>query len=138
MHTCILVANDGDIYDVLYPWSSYDDSSSGRQPHAKFDWFGIGGRFEGALRLKQPRKLRKFFSLLPAGETRQACVAKKLEIAQQALLAEPPAALFFRGALYESPLLADGQALANWKAEFRERFAEIPDDITLQIVDAHS
>jgi hypothetical protein len=30
------------------------------------------------------------------------------------------------------------EALAKWQAEFRLRFAEIPDDTTLQIVDAHS
>jgi hypothetical protein len=138
MHTCILVADNGDIYDVLYPWSDYDNDPNARQPHAKFDWFGIGGRYAGALPLKQPRMLSKFFGLLPPGESRRVSVAKKSEIDLQVFLAEPPAALFFRGSLYESPLFAQGEALEKWQAEFRDRFAQIPDDITLQIVDAHS
>ena len=48
------------------------------------------------------------------------------------------AALFFQGVLYESPFFAEGETLAKWQTEFRERFASIPDDTTLQIVDAHS
>jgi len=46
--------------------------------------------------------------------------------------------LLYRGTLYESPKFAEGEALQKWQAEFRERFAEIPDDIILQIVDAQS
>jgi len=138
MHTCILVADDGDIYDVLYPWSNYDNDPNGRQPHANFDWFEIGGRYQGALPLKHPRKIRKFFGLLPAGESTRVSVAKKSEIDQRAFLAEPPVALFFQGNLYQCPLFAEGEALKKWQVEFRERFAQVPDDITLQIVDAHS
>jgi hypothetical protein len=39
--------------------------------------------------------------------------------------------------LYECPLFAEGAALAKWQAEFRQRFAELPDETILQIVDAH-
>ena len=136
MHTCLLVADDGDIYEVLNRFANYDGESS--NPDAKFDYFGIGGRYEGALPLKQPRRLRRFFGLLPIGHTTRVSVAKKSEIDQKTFLVEPPAALFFRGQIYESPLFAEGEALAEWQAEFRRRFAEIPDDTTLQIVDAHS
>lgn len=136
MHTCVLVADDRDIYDALDRFTKYDYEEP--KPDSKWDFFGIGGRFEGALPLKQPRKLRRLFGLLPAGQTSRVSVAKKSEIDQQAFLAEPPVALFFRDQLYECPLFAEGEALAKWQAEFRQRFAQIPDDTTLQIVDAHS
>jgi hypothetical protein len=45
---------------------------------------------------------------------------------------------FFRDRLYECPLFAKGEAIARWQADFRRLFNEIPDDTTLQIVDAHS
>jgi hypothetical protein len=136
MHTSVLVADDRDIYDALDRFTKYDHEPP--KPDSKWDFFGIGGRFEGALPLKQPRKVRRFFGLFPAGQTNRASVAKKFEIDQQAFLADPPAALFFRDQLYECPLFAKGEALAKWQAEFRQWFAEIPDDTTLQIVDAHS
>ena len=136
MHMCVLVADDRDIYDALHRFTKYDHEPL--KPESKWDFFGIGGRFEGALPLKQPRKLRRFFGLLPAGQTSKASVAKKSEIDQQAFLTEPPTALFFRDKLYVCPLFAKGEVLQNWQAEFRKRFAEIPDDTTLQIVDAHS
>jgi hypothetical protein len=136
MHACILVADDGNIYEVLDHFANYDGASS--NPEAKFDYFGIGGRFEGALPLKQPRKLRKFLGLLPTGRTTRVSVARKSEVDQHAFLAEPPVGLFFRGKLYECPLFAEGEALTRWQDEFRRRFAEIPDDTLLQIVDAHS
>ena len=136
MHTCVLVADDRDIYEALDRFTNYDDEEP--KPDSRWDYFGIGGRFEGALVLKQPRRLRQFFGLLPAGHTSRVSVAKKSEIDQEALLADPPAALFFAEHLYECPLLADGETLARWHAEFRERFSEVPDETTLQIVDAHS
>ena len=136
MHTCVLVAHDGDIYYALDRFANYDGDEP--KPDARWDYFGIGGRYDGALPLKQPRQLRRLFGLLPAGSTRQVSVAKKFEVDQEAFLAEPPAALFYRGQLYECPLFAEGEALSVWQAEFRRRFAEIPDSMTLQIVDAHS
>ena len=66
-------------------------------------------------------------------------VAKKSEIDQQAFLHQRvPGALYFRGSLYQAQPFATGEALEKWRAEFLKYFAEIPDDITLQIVDAHS
>ena len=136
MHRSVLVADSGDIYELLYPWSKYEDDAP--KPQAKFDYFGVGGRFEGYFHLKQPRQLRKFFGLFSAGSTTRVSVAKKYEIDQDSLLRDPPAALFFRGELYECPLFAEGDKLSKWKMEFAQQFAQVPDDSTLQIVDAHS
>ena len=135
MHTCVLVADDRDIYDALDRFTNYDGEEP--KPESKWDYFGIGGRYEGFLVLKRPKPLRRFFGLLPAGETSRVSVAKKSEIDQESLLANPPGALFFAEKLYECPPFAEGDALARWRAEFRERFSEVPDDTTLQIVDAH-
>jgi hypothetical protein len=136
MHTCVLVADSRDIYEALDRFTKYDHDEP--KPDSRWDFFGIGGRFEGALPLRQPRQVRRFFGLLPAGQTSRVSVAKKSEIDQQAFLTDPPTALFFRGELYECPLFAEGEVLAKWQTEFRQRFAEIPDDTALQIVDAHS
>ena len=136
MHTCVLVADDRNIYEALDRFTNYDHEP--RKPDSRWDFFGIGGRFEGALPLKQPRQMRRFFGLLPAGNTSRVSVAKKSEIDEQAFLAAPPTAIFFKDRLYECPLFAEGETLADWQAEFRRIFAEIPDETTLHIVDAHS
>jgi hypothetical protein len=90
------------------------------------------------LPLKEPRPLRRFFGLLPAGPTTCATTARKSEIDEPALLADPPAALFFRNQLHECPLSTDPAQLAAWDARFRTLFAEIPSAAVLRIVDAHS
>lgn len=136
MHFSLLVADDRDIYHVLDRFALYDHREP--MPDSRWDYFGISSREDDALPLKRPRPLRRFFGLVSAGSTTCAWVAKKHEVDQPALLADPPAALFFRDRLYECPILCDGDALANWHAEFRRRFAEIPDDTTLQVVDVHS
>jgi hypothetical protein len=135
MHTCILVADQRNIYEVLDRFASYDDDPP--KPEAKWDYFGIGGRFNGRLLLKRPR-IRRFLGWIPVGWSLRASVAKKCEIDQEALLKSPPAALFLRDTLYQCPVFPTEEAAARWDAEFRERFAEIPDDTILQIVDAHS
>ena len=134
MHMCILVADNGNIYELLDRFTNY---CYDKKPESRFDYFGIGGNYEGALPLREPRKLRKFFGLIPAGETSHVSVAKKSEIDEQAFLVDPPAALFFQDKLYECPMFADGEALKKWQDEFRSRYAEIPYDNMLQIVDAH-
>ena len=106
MHMCVLVADDGEIYTVLDRFAKSDHEKP--KPDSRWDYFGIGGLFEAALPLRQPRKLRRLGGLLPAGQTSRVSVAKKLEIDQQAFLADPPTALFFRGQLYECPLFAQG------------------------------
>jgi hypothetical protein len=136
MHTSILIADKGNIYDLLEQFTNYCDDIS--KPTAKFEYFGISERIEDALPLKQPRKLRIFFGLLPAGKTTRAFVAKKSEIDQEAFLSDPPPAMFFRGHLYECSVNADRAAAAKWQEDFRKRFSEIPDDTLLRIVDAHS
>src|SRR5690349_21404334 len=112
MHMCVLVADGRDIDVALDRFMKYDYVPS--KPEARWDWITIGGYYKSALPLKQPRQLRRFFGLLPAGQTSRVSVAKKSEIDQQAYLADPPAALFFRDQLFVCPLSADADELANW------------------------
>jgi hypothetical protein len=107
-------------------------------PDGRHDWYKVGGQWADALRLREPRPLRRFFGLLPAGRTSRATSAKKSEIDQEALLADPPAALLFRGEWLASPFFAEGEAEAGWRAQFAQHFARIPDDTVLTVVDTHS
>lgn len=111
---------------------------STHNPEGRHDWYQVGGQWADTLRLREPRKLRRFFGLLPAGWTSRATTAKKSQIDQQALLADPPAALLFRGQWFASPIFAEGDTEPKWRGEFAQHFTQIPDDTTLTVVDLHS
>jgi hypothetical protein len=136
MHTYLLVAGDRKIPEMLEPFADYD--GEGNNPDARFDWFEIGGRFAAALPLKNPRRLRRFFGLLPAGFTSNATAARKSEVDHEALLADPPAALLFRGQWLSSPIVLEGRLPEAWRSQFASAFAQIPDETLLTIVDCHS
>jgi hypothetical protein len=121
--------------DLLEEFADYDGART--NPKSKFDWFEIGGRFKGMLHLKQAKKTRRFFGLLPGFPVTRVSIAKKDEIDQQRLLSDPPAALLYRRQWSSSPFFAEGEALAKWREEFARLFAEIPDGTTLTIVDCH-
>src|SRR5262245_7463536 len=111
---------------------------STRNPNGRFDFYEVGGRWAGFLQLCQPRHLRRFFGLFPAGQTNRVSKAKKSEIDRQVLLADPPAGLLFRGQWFASPIFEKGDVLNDWRAEFSQHFSEIPEDTTLTVVDVHS
>ena len=111
---------------------------SRRNPKGRVDCYEVGGRWDGFLRLREPRQLRRFFGLLPAGKTSHVSSARKSEIDRETLLAEPPAALLFRGQWFASPIFAEGEALDIWRQEFSQHFAQIPDETMLTVVDVHS
>jgi hypothetical protein len=98
---------------------------SNQNPDGKFDWYRIGGRWEGFLRLS---------ALQASGVSR----ARKSEIDHAALLADPPGALLFRGEWRESPISFSPESLEPWCAEFARAFAAIPDGEMLTVVDIHS
>ncbi|MBK9580114.1 MAG: hypothetical protein IPO40_23865 [Fibrobacteres bacterium] len=136
-HICILVADKRSIYEALDEFANYDDGRRRKNP--MFDYFGLGGRFEGTLTLIEPRKLKKFFGLINAGTTKQANTALKCEIDSEPLLENPPNMLFFDGKLHKSKVgFFDNPAEERkWKTKFAEIFSKIPDSELLQIVDAH-
>lgn len=137
MHACVLVADEGEIYKLLDRFARYDEDEE--KPEARWDYFGIGGRFEGALPLKK-RRLRRLFGFLPVGWSGKASVAVKRDVDCGRFLREAPVVgLYFRGELHICPFtLTDDDVIATWQQEFRRLFAEIPDAATLRIIDAHS
>lgn len=136
MHTYLLVAGDGKIPELLEPFADY--GGEGNNANARFDWFEIGGRFGAALPLKTPRRLKRFFGLLPAGFTSNTTAARKSEVNQEALLADPPAALLFRGQWLSSPIVLEGRLPETWRSQFASAFTQISDETLLTVVDCHS
>jgi len=106
-------------------------------PNGKYDWYAIGGRFSGSLRLKQPvpRRWLRFLGVPPKERVDQA---RKAEIQHEQLLADPPTALLLDGAWYECPFTSDQAEVAKWRRQFADLFATIPDESLLTIVDLHS
>lgn len=139
MHTSVLVADKGDVYDLLDRFAAYDGEAV--SDDARWDNFGVGGIFAGALPLARRRAWRRRLPFAPRWIT-GASVVRKSDVDKDALLSNPPMALFFQGVLHECPLSEepedDAKVLAEWQATFRRLFDAIPEDATLQIVDAHS
>ena len=104
----------------------------------KFDWFEIGGRFKGYLKLKSPRPvgaLKRLFGGRPITEVNQAT---KQEIDQAAIKANTPTAIIFEGEWLECPLTSEQSALEDWSRTFQTVFERIPSDVLLTVVDFHS
>ena len=55
MHTCILVADEGNIYELLDRFAEHEEDT---EPHGRFDHFGIGGRFDVQDLAPGPRRQR--------------------------------------------------------------------------------
>jgi len=68
---------------------------SRENPNARLDCYEVGGRWDGFLQLRSPRRLRRFFGLISAGSTCRVSSARKIEVDQHALLTDPPAAFLF-------------------------------------------
>ena len=136
MHTCLLVAGDGNVPNILEPFADY--GGEGNNPNWKFDWFVIGGRFADMLHLKTPHRITRFFGLLPAQLITRTNIARKSEVDQDALLADPPGAILFRGEWLSSPIALGERLPESWHRQFATAFANVPDETLLTIVDCHS
>jgi hypothetical protein len=135
MHTLLLVIGDG-IDDQLVPFAGWGDNED--NPEAKFDWYEIGGRWKGFLQLRAPRLQKRLFGFLAPRKESRTNTARKHEIDSDALLADPPAAVLFRGQWHEGPIQLDGPPDVEWASQFRNIYNQIPDDAQLTIVDIHS
>jgi hypothetical protein len=115
----------------LFRWSTAN-------PDSKYDWYVVGGRFPGCLRLKQPVQPSGWRRLFGAGPKDRGNQARKADIQQDLLLADPPTALLFEGRWHECPFTSDAAELEKWRTQFAGLFASIPDDALLTVVDMHS
>lgn len=115
----------------LYRWSTAN-------PKSKYDRYQLGGRFPGYLHLKEPRQptgWRKLFGAKPKTRVEQA---RKAEILDPPLLADPPAALLLSGEWYECPFTSDPAVGQRWKEQFASLFKTVPVDALLTVMDLHS
>jgi hypothetical protein len=115
----------------LFRWSTSN-------PHSKYDWYEMSGRSSGYLRLKEPSQSEGWRVLLGAKPTHQVNQARKTDIQQEPLLADPPTALLLDGLWHECPFTSDAAELEKWRRQFANLFASIPDDLMLTVVDMHS
>ena len=115
----------------LFRWST-------ENPHGKFDWYKVGGRFSGYLRLRQPVQPAGWRKLLGAKPIERVDQARKRDIQPAPLHADPPAALLVNGHWHECPLTSDASELEKWNRRFAVLFASIPDDALITVMDMHS
>lgn len=104
----------------IYWW---DESN----PGGKFDWCAIGGRFDGMLPVRAA-----------GGGSRRANQARRGEVDEDDLFADPPAALLVNGAWHEVDLGADEAERVAWAARFAALMRTVPPDALVTVVDLHS
>ncbi|HEX6985608.1 MAG TPA: hypothetical protein VF170_09535, partial [Planctomycetaceae bacterium] len=132
MHSLLLVVGD-DVHAQLSRFADWN--ASGTNSETKFDWYRIGGRWDGYLRLRSPRAKRRLFGLLAPRVESQVNVAKKREIDTATLLASPPSAVLIGGKWSEAPIRFEEAPDESWRHRFFEIFDRVPDDATLTVVD---
>lgn len=116
----------------LFRWSKAN-------PKGEWDWFEVGGRFENALVLKAPLQPSRWRRLLGAKPRAKVDQARRSDIQEGPLLAEPPTAILWNGTWSECPFtLDDEEILEAWRLEFARIFAAVPQDALLTIIDCHS
>lgn len=115
----------------LFYWSTSN-------PRATFDWYEIGGRLNGFLRMREAVPPSWFARLLGRRGTGAVNRARKREVNTEVLLADPPAALLVDGQWHECPITKDQAQVAAWRQQFTALFESVPDDALLTVVDMHS
>jgi hypothetical protein len=122
---------DGGVEDGrLFYWSTAN-------PHTRFDWYEIGGRFSGYLHLRRAAPPSWWDRLRGRRGTDRVNRALKGDVNTDLVLANPPAALLHEGQWHECPITQDKAQLATWKGQFGALFRSIPDDALLTAVDLH-
>jgi len=107
-------------------------------PNGKFDWYRIGGRFAGYLKLREPRPARGLKRLLGHAPTTQADQARKHEIDEEAIKSSPPTAIVLEGEWLECPLSSEPSVIEERKEAFQKAFDRVPAESLLTVVDFHS
>jgi hypothetical protein len=115
----------------LFVWST-------ENPQARYDWYRVGGRFRGYLRLASPASRSWREKMLGRPDAGAADRARKRDVDVSAVLADPPAVLVLDGAWHECPLGADEGDARRWGDELASLLDAVPDDATLTVVDLHS
>ncbi len=96
-------------------------------PHGKYDWYEIGGRFRGYLKLNDK-----------TGPPKGVAQAYKKDVFEEPILENPPAAVLCNGNWEECPYASDPDILKQWRKSFATLYRSIPEDCRLTVVDLHS
>lgn len=107
-------------------------------PNGKFEWYRIGGRFSGYLRLRQPRQPSLFGRLLGRKPVERVNHALKGEVVSEEVTGAPPFALLANGVWVEQGWSSDAPSDEEWRQQFTQRFNLLPDDARLTVVDIHT
>lgn len=115
----------------LFKWSTAN-------PDGRFDWYKIGGRFSGYLRLTNPAKPSGFRRMLGAKDNDTADQARKSEIRVDLVLSDPPGAILLGDTWHEGDITLEAPAGDAWKQRFAELFKTVPPDALLTVIDVHT
>lgn len=107
-------------------------------PNSKFDFFKIGGRFDGYLRLRAPRRPSLLGRLVGKKEISQVNRAFKHEIETQAVVENPPFAILVGEAWVEQGWSSEAPNDDQWRQQFAQRFAAVGESEMITVVDVHS
>lgn len=115
----------------LFRWSTSN-------PQAQYDYYKIGGRFDGYLELLHPRPPGLLGRLFGAKAKSRVNLARKSEVDLEAIRNDPPAALLLDGQWHECPISTDPETLTEWNVRFARMLDAIAPDALLTVVDVHS
>lgn len=107
-------------------------------PVAKFDWYEIGGRFSGYLRLREPSPPSLLGRLLGKKPVDRVNRARKDEIIVDEVLANPPFAILAGDAWVEKGWSETSATDDQWQQQFALRFNLVPGHEIITVVDIHS
>lgn len=107
-------------------------------PNSKFDFFKIGGRFTGYLRLRTPRQPSLLGRLIGRKATSQVNRAFKSEVETQAVVENPPYAILVGEAWVERGWSSEAPGDDSWRQQLAQRFAAVEESDMITVVDIHS
>ena len=117
-------------------------------PDSKWDWYEVGGRWTGLLKLKQgvkPIAESNFSSEWSEEEENKVLSENRADIARKGDIENISEivcfALLKNGKWYERGQMGWGAIVSNenleWSTKFKKLVAELPDDTLITIVDCH-
>lgn len=109
-------------------------------PKSKYDWYKIGGRWKGFLKLKVPKKSKWWFFGGRTVSTTDSALIDEIDVAD--LKTKEPAFVLINGQWCEGTMaLSDtlnGKSDEMWKRKFQEIVDKIPSGSIVTVVDVHS
>ena len=107
----------------------------------KFDWYEMGGRFDGYFRLKVPKQRGFIASIFGASPIVNVNKARKSEVDIKQVKKGCPVAILVDGQWHEIPIAYDTNLhnpnVKKWRKKFSSLFDKVKDDELLTAIDFH-